>query len=145
MIAIFAVAAFALGASVVVGQWSEQSRRAREDELLRIGDAYAKAVASYRANSAGSERPYPPSLESLLEDKPFVSAVRHLRKLYADPVSGGKEWGLIRAPDGGVAGVYSQSEMTPRRQVPVALAHARLAAASRYSDWKFSPSDADKP
>ena len=39
--------------------------------------------------------------------------VRHLRRLYRDPITGQDEWGLVEAPGGGVMGVYSRSEDEP--------------------------------
>jgi len=35
---------------------------------------------------------------------------RHLRRLYPDPITNSAERGLVKAPDGGVMGVYSLSE-----------------------------------
>ena len=39
--------------------------------------------------------------------------VRHLRRLYKEPITGQDEWGLVEAPGGGVMGVYSRSEDEP--------------------------------
>jgi len=75
----------------------------------------------------------------LLLDTRFVGTVRHLRTLYADPVSVDTPWGLLRAPDGGIRGVYSQSAAVPLRTVPVDLGIAVLAPAARYAEWQFEP------
>lgn len=134
MIAISSVGAAALGTV-----WSEQSRREREQELLRIGRLYADAIASYHAASPGVAKRYPPTLESLLLDTRFVGTVRHLRKVYADPVEPGRPWGLVLDADGNIKGVFSQSERPPLRQAPLQLGRVHLARAERYSDWKFIP------
>ena len=39
--------------------WSQDARREREQELLRIGAVYAAALASYHQRSPGSVRQYP--------------------------------------------------------------------------------------
>lgn len=118
---------------------SEQGRREREQELLRIGALYAKAIASYHAVAPGSLKTYPPSLESLLVDSRFIGTYRHLRKLYADPIDPGKPWGLITAPDGGVRGVYSQSDGVPFVQTEIELGVVTLPMARSYAEWKFAP------
>jgi len=38
-------------------------------------------------------------LEELLEDPRFPNTVRHLRKPFADPMTGQAEWGLAKAPE----------------------------------------------
>ena len=82
---------------------------------------------------------YPPSLDSLLLDTRFVGTYRHIRRLYADPLDPSRAWGIVRAPDGGVRGVFSQSTEAPLRREPLDLGPTILSAASRYSDWHFVP------
>jgi type II secretory pathway pseudopilin PulG len=133
------VALFAAAASTMAVRWSDELRRERELELLRIGDEIAGAIASYRAMSAGSAREYPPQLEDLLDDRRAFGTLRHLRRLPGDPVMRGAPWGLLRAPDGGVMGVYSTSVEMPMRRVAVRLQHADLPAVGRYAEWHFVP------
>ena len=133
------VAVLALGLAAIGPLWSQEAKRDREDDLLRVGKLYAEAIAGYYRVSPGSVKHYPPSLEALLLDTRFVGTVRHLRTLYADPVSVDTPWGLLRAPDGGIRGVYSQSAAVPLRTVPVDLGIAVLAPAARYAEWQFEP------
>src|SRR5436190_654628 len=82
----------------------------REAELLFRGFAYRSAIENfYKANGA-----YPRALEDLVKD-PRSPGRRHLRALYPDPMAKGekKEWMLVRAKDGGIAGVVSTGEGEP--------------------------------
>ncbi|HYE71058.1 MAG TPA: type II secretion system protein [Aquabacterium sp.] len=138
------VALFAATASMAAVRWSDELRREREQELLRLGDEIAGAIASYRAASAGSARKYPPQLEDLLEDRRAFGTLRHLRRLSGDPVMRGAAWGVVRAPDGGVMGVYSTSTDTPMRRIAIRLQHADLPAVGRYAEWHFVPRETQR-
>jgi type II secretory pathway pseudopilin PulG len=112
---------------------SHAMRREKEAELLFRGNAYQAALASYyRVGQV-----WPQSLEQLLEDKRFPMPVRHLRKLYRDPMTGEADWGLIDAPGGGVMGIHSRSEDTPIKTANFPSANAAFEKARTYSDWKF--------
>lgn len=134
-----ALALLSIGLAAVGERWSDRAQRERERELLRIGSVYARAIASYHAASPGSVKQYPPELKNLLDDNRMVGTVRYLRKLYADPLDPSRPWGIVRAPDGGVIGVYSQSGDRPLRVEPLDIGLEPLPAASHYSDWKFVP------
>jgi type II secretory pathway pseudopilin PulG len=131
------VALMGIGAAAIGPIWAEESRRDQESDLLRVGTLYAEAIGRYYKASPGSVKRFPPTLDALLEDTRFVGTVRHLRALYADPLGPGQSWGLVRAADGGIRGVYSQSEAVPLRKVPIELGSVTLPAAARYSDWQF--------
>ena len=126
-----------LGLGIAGPLWSQQVRRDREQELLRIGAAYAQALADYRDNAPGALKRYPLQLENLLIDARFVGTVRHLRELYPDPVNPGQPWGLLLDRDNGIVGVYSRSEEAPLIEGPIDLGPVALPPAKRYSDWKF--------
>lgn len=117
--------------------WSTAEQRMRERELLYIGQEFQRAIASWYWRTPGSEKRYPPDLQSLLLDQRQLSLVRHLRRIYADPFSGKPEWGVVRAPDGGVMGVYSLSVRKPIKQDGFAPALNSFAKAASYADWKF--------
>ncbi|HYD82132.1 MAG TPA: type II secretion system protein [Paucimonas sp.] len=134
---LFALAIFGIGLAALGESWSAASRREREEELIRIGTAYARAIGEYHRRSPGARKAYPARLEELVEDKRFVGTVRHLRRLYRDPVTNGAEWGLVRAADGGIMGVFSLSDKNALRTQPIVLPGAETATGARYSDWKF--------
>jgi type II secretory pathway pseudopilin PulG len=123
----------ALALQGVMAVVSQQAQREREAELQRVGTAIAQAIGSYYRSSPGSVKNWPQSLEDLTGDRRFVDARRYLREVYADPIARTANWGIVRAPDGGIAGVFSQSTDTS------------LRGDGRYSDWKFvfSPESAD--
>ncbi len=112
------------------------AQRQRELRLLQAGDAFVQAIGSYYADSPGQVKEFPGRLDDLLEDPRFVSIKRHLRELYADPMAGG-EWELLRAPDGGIAGVASRSTATPLRTAAFRWKGVNLPGSNCYCEWKF--------
>lgn len=133
-----------LGAAVAGPLWAHQARREREQELLRLGATYARAIASYRAFSPGSPKQYPQELTQLTMDTRFIGTIRHMRALYSDPTQPGVPWALIKDARGQIIGVRSQSQAMPLTQGPVDLGDVVLAPATRYSDWQFlAPTDSN--
>lgn len=131
------LAVCSLGLALAGPVWSEALRREREQELLRVGALYARAIAAYRASSPGLKE-YPMRLEDLLLDTRFVGVARHLRVLYADPVNAGRPWVAIRDLDGRVVGVRSDSAATPIATMrEIRLGATTLRPARRYADWAF--------
>jgi hypothetical protein len=118
--------------------WSAQLKREKEQELLRVGAMYARALGSYRDASPGSLRQYPDRLEALLLDTRYVGVRRHLRMLYADPTNPGQPWGLMLDADKHIVGVYSLSRDVPVAPGPLDLGSVTLPPAQHYSDWKFT-------
>jgi type II secretory pathway pseudopilin PulG len=116
--------------------WSTASQRARERDLLWVGSQYAQALRSYYRASNGVAQ-YPISLEELLEDNRYPQVVRHLRRLYPDPVTGSTDWGLVRSFDGRIAGVYSQSRQRPLKQAHFPAEWGEFEGVGSYADWRF--------
>jgi type II secretory pathway pseudopilin PulG len=141
---ITALALLGLSLAAIVPLWAIDAQREREQELLRVGRDYARAIQSYHAGAPGSLRQYPRQLEQLLVDTRYVGVKRHLRRLQPDPLNPGRAWGLLQAPDGGIIGVYSQDERRPLGQSVIEDDSVRLLPAARYSDWKFVPKDAQR-
>lgn len=112
-------------------------RRDKESEILWRGIAYRNAIRAYYENSPGTGKQYPQELKDLLHDKRLVRPTRPLRKLYADPLTGG-EWGVMRNEDGYVIGVYPQSARRPVKQAGFPPELAAFVNAKHYSDWKFT-------
>ncbi len=104
-----ALTVLALACDRVMQFASQQAQREREADLLHAGGAYARAIAAYHAATPGHTKQWPPTLEALTEDRRFVQLRRHLRERYADPVTRSMDWGLLRAPDGGIADVGVRS------------------------------------
>lgn len=131
---LFAVAIFGTGLALIGEVWHTAAAREREAELLQVGDEYRKAIERYYLSGP---RQYPRTLADLLKDPRQPGTVRHLRRLYPDPISGGAEWGVIKAPDGGVAGVFSQSDASPLKVAGFAVRNAEFEGKQKYSDWRF--------
>ena len=124
-------AAIAAGLAATARPWSMQQQRAREAELLFIGQQFQRAIASYYR--AGPSPAFPRSLDALLKDSRVPFMLRHLRRLYRDPLTGSADWGVVKGPDGGVIGVYSQAPGKPLKQdgFPASLGISRARAATR--------------
>lgn len=139
-----AIVLFGLGSVGAARVIASAERQEKEQELLFVGAQFRSAIASYYVAVPGAAR-YPPSLAELLQDPRFPGIRRHLRKLFTDPVTGSTEWGLVRAPQGGIMGVYSLSTRAPLKRANFESpngsfnAMAQLAAPETYSyqDWQF--------
>jgi type II secretory pathway pseudopilin PulG len=117
---------------------SHAAQREKEQELLFVGNQLRQAIGAYYERSPGGAKRYPQKLEDLLQDKRHPMPQRHLRRMYADPVTGTAQWGLIEAPGGGLMGVYSLSTQRPVKSAGFAARDGAFEQAARYSDWAFS-------
>ena len=134
---LLAMLLLALSTQGVMTYVAQQAQREREADLLRIGLAYAQAIGAYYEATPGSVKRWPRQLDDLIEDRRLVSTRRYLRELYPDPVTRLPDWELVKAPDGGIAGVRSRSEAVPLRDSSIDLDGVTVTAATRYSDWQF--------
>jgi type II secretory pathway pseudopilin PulG len=131
------IVAILLGGLAMIGEvWETSAKREKEADLLFVGNQYRKAIARFYEGTPGGVKRYPRTLEELLKDPRAPDTRRYLRQLYPDPLGGG-EWGIVKAPDGGVAGVYSLSEEKPLKIGNFRLRDAGFDGAQRYADWKF--------
>jgi type II secretory pathway pseudopilin PulG len=133
---LFLVALLGLGLAGASQSWSIANQRARERELLWVGNQYARALKSYHDHSPGL-RQYPKRLEDLLEDRRYPVPLRHLRRLYPDPVTRNDDWGLLKNRDGGIIGVHSRSGQGPWKRTNFPPRWTSFSGLGRYSEWKF--------
>ncbi len=105
---LLAIALLGLGLSAASEVWVTTAKREKLLHLEFVGQQYALAIASYYEGSPGGVRNFPRRLEDLLEDRRNVFVRRHLRQLYANPVSGRADWELVVAPAGGIRGVRAR-------------------------------------
>lgn len=165
LLLLFAVAALGIASAGGAVMWSTLTQSERERELLFIGGEFARALQRYHDASPVEPRRYPASLQELVEDKRQPMPVRHLRKIYFDPMTRSQDWGLVMT-GGQIRAVYSKSEKIARIRVlpawvdatgksvagtlkstptgsPSAFATApspRVASGEvRYADWLFVP------
>lgn len=117
-------------------QWSLESRRQKEIELVFRAEQIRDAIQSYYDATPVEPKLLPTSIDDLLEDRRGPVLKRHLRQHWTDPITGGKEWGLVMAGPF-LRGVYSTSKQHPLR-APTSI--------DTYEDWRFEsdamPADA---
>lgn len=126
--------------SLGLGQWSINyatlKQREKEQELLRIGLMYRKAIHEYYENSPGGVKNFPEKLEDLLKDPRSLETRRYLRKLEKDPITS-LSFDIVRNTSGQIVGVYSKSdkETIKKKEFPMAL--KKFEQARTYKDWVF--------
>jgi len=132
---LFVVAIMGVGLALTGEVWYTAARREKEAELLFIGNQYRKAIE--RFYRGGPAPQYPRNIEDLLKDPRRPTPERYLRRLYPDPMSGKSDWGIVKAPDGGVMGVYSLSQEQPLKSAGFLPRDQAFAGTAQYADWKF--------
>jgi type II secretory pathway pseudopilin PulG len=132
---LLAVAFIGTGLAVVGQLWSVAARRADEQQLLFVGHSFRNAIASYYR--AGPDRQYPQSLEELLLDTRTPLPLRHLRKIYFDPITRQQDWELVTLADGAIIGVASRSEATPLKRANFEPQDSAFEGATCYCEWRF--------
>ena len=115
--------------------WSQTRQREREADLLFYGDQFRQAIAAYY--QAQAPNTYPKTLNDLIEDPRVPFERRFLRQIFVDPMTGKRDWILIKGPDKGIMGVYSPAPGTPIKQGHFRPADAAFAAAKSYAAWRF--------
>jgi len=130
------IALIGMGLAAAGTLWSTDVKRAREVELLFIGDQYRQAIRSYYELEPNQPR-LPQSIDDLLEDHRRPTLVRHLRRAYRDPFTG-EAFVQIRAPGSqGITGVHSQSNGHPFKVSGFSVENGAFAEAVTYADWRF--------
>ena len=117
--------------------WQTEAWREKEVELMFVGEQFRQAIESYYESSPGMPKRYPDSLERLLADDRFPTVRRHLRKVFFDPTTGEREWGLIKKPGVGIIGVHSLSSKKPFKRANFPAHYEAFADAVSYQDWEF--------
>ncbi len=126
-----------LGLSVASDVYSTVAKREREKELMAIGRQFQEAIRRYREfRSDGGRREYPASLEDLLLDPRSPGKLRHLRKIFVDPMTRKAEWGLV-LKGGRVVGVHSLSTDAVLKKDGFDPDLMALADKSNYAEWLF--------
>ena len=132
------VAFLALGVTVGVEIDSTMAQRARERELLSVGRQFRAAIAGYHESKLlAGRKEFPATLDDLLLDSRAPGGMRHLRKVFVDPMTGKPEWGLVRVP-GRIVGVHSLSDKVPIKQDGFDPDEQGFRNARRISEWTFA-------
>jgi type II secretory pathway pseudopilin PulG len=125
---LLATAILTAGVGLAIEALHTTLRREREADLLHIGVQYQRAIMLYYEGSPTRQPRYPRELKDLVRDDRYPTTRRYLRKIYPDPITGA-EWGIMKAPDGGIMGIHSTSTAVPLKV---------RGAAATYQDWKFA-------
>ncbi len=130
-----AIMGILLGATGTI--WSTVQQREKERELLFVGNEFRKAIGSYYERTPGTVKRYPAEFADLLKDNRQLVTVRHLRKLYNDPITSEPKWGVVRAADGGIMGIHSLSTKPAIKKGNFLQRDAVFENASTYAEWRF--------
>ena len=133
---LFAIAMAGIALAGIGVLWQMESRREKEKELLFVGEEYRRAISSYYTRSPGGTGQYPQKLEDLLLDTRFPNPVRHLRRLYREPMMSDGQWELIRQ-QGRIIGVASRSQDLPIKIAGFSPEQDDFEGAVSYTEWRF--------
>lgn len=130
------IALIGMGLAAAGTLWRTDAQRAREADLLFVGGQYRQAIRDYYQLDPGQPQ-LPLTIDDLLEDNRRPNTVRHLRRAYRDPLTGG-EFALIRASDTqGIVGVHSQATGHPLKTAGFLPENETFTGVSSYADWHF--------
>jgi type II secretory pathway pseudopilin PulG len=136
MVVLVAVVAVGLAAGITGSIWSTITQRERETELLWRGNQYREAFKSYfETKHGGAKGQYPTSLEQLVKDPRSLAPLRHIRRIYKDPMTG-EDFALIKQGQH-IVGVYSSSDLEPFKKDGFSEENESFAGASHYNEWQF--------
>ena len=97
----------------------------------RIGSGDLEARVAALEEQMDENRRLNERLSDLLDDTRQGEPRHHLRRLWADPITGGP-WGLLRTEDGRIRGVYSNSPNKPL---------TGPESVNAYPEWLFDVPD----
>ncbi|KWF00776.1 hypothetical protein WL80_30710 [Burkholderia ubonensis] len=135
--ALLVILLITLGLGKLLDNAVKTNQRARELELLYVGNLYRHAIRQYSESTPAGTRPYPDKLEDLLRDPRYPVVRRYLRRLYPDPITG-QPLEPIRSPEGGVMGVRSTSTKKPLKAAGFPEDQAGFSTAPTYRQWEFT-------
>lgn len=131
------IALIGVGLSVAAESFVVAEQRERERELLLIGREFEQAIKRFAETGAGGERRHPRDLQELVEDRRGSGPPRrHLRRIYADPMTGKEEWGVVRV-GGAIVAVHSLSRRKPLKVGGFEPAEMHLENRESYAEWLF--------
>lgn len=137
LLILLAILGIGLAAGIQAGR--AMQRRSAEQALLHIGGEFADALDSYRRATPAGASDEPATLDELLRDPRYPGVVRHLRKRYADPLTGRAEWGLVRAEDTKrIVGIHSLADGQPIKVGNFPARFRGLDAKTSYREWIFT-------
>lgn len=134
---LFIVAIMGSALALTGSLWQKTMQQEKERQLLFVGNQFRRAILLYYERTPGPVKQYPKELAYLIKDNRYPSLQRYLREVYIDPITTQKEWGLVKAPEGGIMGVYSLSHDKPLKIGNFNEQYLAFANNQKYSDWQF--------
>lgn len=128
------LAVMAAGLGAVADVWHTTMQREHEKELLYIGNEFRDALSRHLT----ARGRYPLRLEELLTDGQ-TPPKRFIRKIYADPMTGSADWGLVPGPNGQITGVFSKGAGEPLKKTGFKTRDKDFEGKLKYSEWVFTP------
>jgi type II secretory pathway pseudopilin PulG len=134
---LLALAISGLSLMLALDVWAVERQRQQEQELLFVGGQYRAAIERYYyAAPKGAPRAFPANLKDLQEDDRYPIPVRHIRRLYPDPLTGAPQWGAVMQGSR-ITGVYSLGKGSPLKVAGFAKSDQGFSGRSSYRDWAF--------
>lgn len=140
LVLIFLIVVMGLLLSGYGQSWKLSAQREKETELLFIGGQFSSALQSYNRVTPQGQASAPANLDELVEDKRFPYPVRHLRKVFRDPMTGKTDWKL-NIQDGRIVAISSRSErdvLRDTKTLPKFVSISSAVEEPRYCDWLFT-------
>jgi type II secretory pathway pseudopilin PulG len=135
---LIAIAIIGVAAAASAQLGAIYQRRMAEEELLAVGGEFQRALLSYAAATPLGQPTQPRMLDDLVRDPRYPNAVRHLRKVYADPMTGKADWVLVKSPDGQtIVGIHSVSKAHPIKISHFPGEFQGFTDKKSYADWVF--------
>jgi type II secretory pathway pseudopilin PulG len=136
LLILIAIVGVAAAAAIQLGEIYQ--RRTAEKELLFVGGEFQRALASYAANTPLGQPDQPRTFDELVRDPRYPNPVHHLRKLYADPMTGKADWLLLLSPDGQtIVGIRSASKEHPIQIANFPPEFKGFEKKKSYGEWVF--------
>lgn len=132
------VAMITVVATASLGAGSAIQQRHAEAELLAVGQEFRRALQSYADATPVGMPTEPRELGELLRDPRYPGVRRHLRRTPPDPLTGRSDWGILRAPDGRIAGIHSMSASAVIRETGFPAGLEGFEKARRHDEWIFA-------
>ncbi|MEK8031536.1 type II secretion system protein [Ideonella sp. DXS29W] len=133
-----AVAIIGLSAAYTVSAGASLAQHDAEEELLAIGLDFQRALQRYAAATPVGTPRAPTDLESLLKDPRQPGVQRYLRQIPVDPLTGQRDWVIVRNPQNLIVGLHSASARKPLKVTGFAPALSLLEGEREtYEAWVF--------
>jgi type II secretory pathway pseudopilin PulG len=146
---LIAISVIGIVATASLSLGNQIARSEAEQHLLAVGTEFEQAIRAYAAVPVNATNAVnargPRDLEELLKDPRSASPRRHLRQIYADPLTGKDTWGMLKDSSGFIVGVYSLADGKPIKQTTFPVQQASFEGADSYAGWVFGLPNAQHP